>query len=82
MISFIFLQSATPCDFGAPPGMEVPMRFGANLVNPNVPMTAGLAIVVEDVSLVYVSHSGIIEVVSYSRSTQTIIVTCSVYTVV
>ena len=46
--------------------MEVPLRFGDYLVNPNVPMTAGLAIVVEDVSLVYVAHSGIIEVVSYS----------------
>ena len=62
--------------------MEVPLRFGDYLVNPNVPMTAGLAIVVEEVSLVYVANSsGIIEVVSYSRSTQTI-VTCSVYTVV
>ena len=61
--------------------MEVPLRFGPNLVNSNVILWAGLAIVVEDVSLVYVAHSGIIEVVSYSRSTLTI-VTCSVYTVV
>ena len=58
--------------------MEVGKRFGDYLVNPNVPMTAGLAIVVEDVSLVYVAHSGIIEVVSYSRLSQTI-ATCSVF---
>ena len=62
--------------------MEVGDRFGAYLVNPNVLLSAGLAIVVEEVSLVYVANSsGIIEVVSYPRSTQTI-VTCSVYTVV
>ena len=59
--------------------MNVPLRFGDYLVNPNVPMTAGLAIVVEDVSLVYVAHSGIIEVVNYQLKS---IVTCSVYTVV
>ena len=58
--------------------MNMPQRFGDYLVNPNVPMTAGLAIVVEDVSLVYVAHSGIIEVVSYSRLSQTI-ATCSVF---
>ena len=45
--------------------MNVQQLFGSYLVNPNVLLTAGLAIVVEDISLLYVAHSGTIEVVSY-----------------
>ena len=39
-------------------------RLGFYLVNPGDPLiTASLAIVVDDVSLLYVAHSGVIEVV-------------------
>ena len=40
--------------------------FGDYLVTHNAPLTAGLAIVVDDVSLVYVAHSAVIEVVNLS----------------
>ena len=53
--------------------MNVQQLLGSYLVNPNVLLTAGLAIVVEDISLLYVAHSGTIEVVSYSRSTQSVL---------
>ena len=44
-------------------------RFGFYLVNPGDPLiTASLAIVVDGVSLMYVAHSGIIEVVFSKNS--------------
>ena len=70
------MQSTSPCDFGSITGINVEettddsgQRFGFYLVNPGEPLiTASLAIVVDDVSLLYVAHSGIIEVVhKYSR---------------
>ena len=74
IISWHFPQQATPCDFGSPPGINVAVidedpptaqRFGFYLVNTGESLiTASRAIVVEDISLVYVAHGGLIEVVS------------------
>jgi hypothetical protein len=60
------------CDFGSPPGINVEdtsetdntaERFGYRLVNTGTSLiTASLAIFVEDVSLLYVAHSGVIGV--------------------
>ena len=71
---FVSPQGATTCDFGTPPGInseetnEMPPsaeRFGFYLVNIGTPLiTASLAILVDGVSLLYVAHSGVIEVVS------------------
>ena len=67
-------QVATTCDFGTPPGINVEetnempsnaQRAGFYLVNIGEPLiTASLAILVDGVSLLYVAHSGVIEVVS------------------
>lgn len=59
-----------PCDFGSPTAISDTDRSNANrfafrLVNVgNSLITSSLAIFVEEVSLVYVAHSGVIEVVS------------------
>ena len=72
--SFSFPQGATTCDFGIPPGINVEetsemppttQRFGFYLVNIGTPLiTVSLAILVDGVSILYVAHSGVIEVVS------------------
>ena len=72
--SFSSPQGATTCDFGTPPGINVEetsemppnaQRFGFYLVNIGTPLiNASLAILVDGVSLLYVAHSGVIEVVS------------------
>ena len=71
---FLPPQGATTCDFGIPPGIDVEetnemppsaQRLGFYLVNIGTPLiTASLAILVDGVSLLYVAHSGVIEVVS------------------
>ena len=59
-----------PCDFGSPPaisdtGRSNARRFAFWLVNAgNFLITVTLAIIVEEVSLVYVAYDGDIEVVS------------------
>ena len=59
-----------PCDFGSPTSLSDTDRSNANrfafwLVNVgNSLITSSLAIFVEEVSLVYVAHGGIIGVVS------------------
>ena len=68
------LQEADPCDFGIPPGIDVAetsvmppnsQRFGFYLTNTGESLiTASLAIFVDDASLVYVAHGGVIDVVS------------------
>ena len=62
-------QGATRCNFGLSPGISDrasnTQRFGYRFVN--VLITASLAILVEDVSLVYVAHGGAIGVVSFKR---------------
>ena len=63
-------QQATRCDFGLPPGIGQPSTslFGFRFANEgNSLITASLAIFVEDVSLVYVAHGGVIEVVSFNK---------------
>ena len=75
------MQPTSSCDFGSIPGINVEettdgsyQRFGFYLVNPGDPLiTASLAIVVDGVSLMYVAHSGIIEVVcKYSQRIPTV----------
>ena len=59
-----------PCDFGSPPSISDTERANTNriafrLVNVgNSLITSSLAIFVEEVSLVYVAHGGVIGVVS------------------
>ena len=70
---FLSPQGATTCDFGIPPGINVeetnempssPQRLGFYLVNIGTSLiTASLAILVDGFSLLYVAHSGVIEVV-------------------
>ena len=69
-------QTTSACDFGTINGIDVEettdgsdQRFGFYLVNPGDPLiTASLAIVVDGISLIYVAHSGIIEVVGIPQS--------------
>ena len=70
---FLSPQGATTCDFGIPPGINVEetsdtpsnaQRFGFYLVNIGTSLiTASLSILVDGFSLLYVAHSGVIEVV-------------------
>ena len=70
-ISTVYPQQTTRCNFGLPPGISRPSTtslFGFRFANEgNSLITASLAIFVEDVSLVYVAHGGVIEVVSFNK---------------
>ena len=66
-------QQSSPCDFGSVPGIYVEdttdvgtteQRFGYSLAETGTNfISASLAILVDDVSLLYVAHSGRIQVV-------------------